>query len=113
MIAIGDLRGRVRGQPGEVARCLGWAGPQGLGVDTDPRDYAAHQGHEQQQVDRREPRRRIDVEKAEFVVDRPQVGCSLMKSVTRTGETLRCGTMSQESRRAPARTTRSARYALR
>ena len=74
MITIGQIGGCVRGQPDEVARRLRRARPQCLGVHTNPRDDAADQGHEQQQVDRGEPWRAIDLEKAEPVVDGPQRG---------------------------------------
>ena len=65
MIAIGHIRSGVRGQPDEVARRLGRPGPQRPGVHADPRDDAADQRHEQQQVDRGEPWRAVDVEQAE------------------------------------------------
>ena len=52
---------------------------------SDARQHAADQRDEQQQVDRREPRRGVDVEEAEPVEKRPSVGLSAMNCVTFTG----------------------------
>ena len=52
----------------------GGRGPERLGVVFDTGDDAAHERGKQQQVDRREPRRQVDVEELEGVEDREQVG---------------------------------------
>ena len=69
---VGGVR-RVVGQPVQPPRRGRRRRPHRLRVDDDPRDEAADERHHQQQVDRGEPRRGVDVEEAEPFVDRRQV----------------------------------------
>ena len=66
-----DGPGRVRGQPLEPARGGGRAAAPLGGVGAGPRHDAAEQADEQQQVDRGEPRRGVDVEEPEPVQPLP------------------------------------------
>lgn len=70
---MAGFEGLVAGQPVQVARRLRRPGPERLQVDLQARHDAADQRDEQQQVDRREPGRLIDVEQADLVVERPQL----------------------------------------
>ena len=72
-LLVGLERG-VLGQPGQVAGRLRRPGSYAAPVDAQPRDDAADQRDHQQDVDRGEPRRVVDAEQAELVVDRRQRG---------------------------------------
>jgi hypothetical protein len=65
---------RVVRQAGQVARHRHRLGAQAADVLERARDEAADQRDEQQQVDRREPGGREDVEEPEVVEDRPERG---------------------------------------
>ncbi len=67
-----DRARRLGGEAPEPARRTRRAAPDSGEVDLGARQDAAHQRHEQQQVDRREPDRRVDVEEAEPVEPRPE-----------------------------------------
>ncbi len=61
------------GHPGQSDRCLGRPRPESLGVVRGARDDAADQRGEQQQVDGREPERRVHVEQLELVEHRSKL----------------------------------------
>ena len=79
VILIGNIRRGVRGQPAEVARSFGRPRPQRPGVHANPRNDAADERNEEQQIDRREPWRGVDAEQPDLVVDRSERGMVVEK----------------------------------
>ena len=74
---------RVRGQPGQAARGARRAAAQLADELPGARDDAADERDEQQDVDRGEPHRAVDVEQAELVVERRRAWCARsLKSAT-------------------------------
>ena len=69
-----DQRLAIRREPLETCRSARGPGPQRLPVVLRARDDTSDERDEQQDVDRREPGRRVDVEQLEPVEDRREVG---------------------------------------
>ena len=86
-----DDRLAVVVEPAEPRRSARRAGPQRLPVVLRARDHAADQRDEQQDVDRREPRRRVDVEQLHAVDDRGErrVVGEVLRDAVRVGAALR------------------------
>ena len=81
----------VPGEPGEPHGRARRSRPQRLEVVLGARDDAADERHEQQQVDRREPRRRVHVEHLEAVEHRREarVVGEVLRDAVRVARTLR------------------------